>query len=41
VTERLGAAPDGLLRAGCACYTSDDEIGRLIEAVERLAMGEA
>jgi selenocysteine lyase/cysteine desulfurase len=41
VTESLGAEPDGLLRAGCACYTSDEEIGRLIEAVERLAMGGA
>ena len=39
VTGRLGVEPDGLLRAGCACYTSDDEIGRLIDAVERLAMG--
>ena len=41
VTERLGAEPDGLLRAGCACYTSDDEIARLIEAVQRLAAGRA
>ena len=41
VTDRLGVEPDGLLRAGCACYTSDDEIGRLIEAVNRLAMGGA
>jgi len=37
VTERLGAEPDGLLRAGCACYTSDDEIRRLIEAVGLMA----
>jgi selenocysteine lyase/cysteine desulfurase len=33
VIERLGLAPEGLVRVGCACYTSDDEIERLIEAV--------
>jgi cysteine desulfurase family protein (TIGR01976 family) len=33
VIERLGLAPEGLVRVGCACYTNDDEIDRLIEAV--------
>ena len=33
VIERLGLAPEGLVRAGCACYTSDEEVDRLIEAV--------
>jgi cysteine desulfurase family protein (TIGR01976 family) len=37
VVERLGLHPEGLIRAGCACYTSDDEIERLIQAVERLS----
>jgi cysteine desulfurase family protein (TIGR01976 family) len=37
VVERLGLAPEGLVRAGCACYTTNDEIERLIEAVSELA----
>ena len=37
VIERLGLAPEGLVRVGCACYTSDDEIERLIEAVREMA----
>jgi len=36
VIERLGLAPEGLVRVGCACYTSDDEIERLIEAVKEI-----
>jgi len=39
VIERLGLAPEGLVRVGCACYTSDDEIERLIEAVKEIAKG--
>ncbi len=39
VIERLGLQPEGLVRVGCACYTSDDEIERLIEAVHRIAVG--
>jgi cysteine desulfurase family protein (TIGR01976 family) len=34
VIERLGLAPEGLVRVGCACYTSDEEVERLIEAVK-------
>jgi len=39
VTARLGVEPEGLLRAGCACYTNPEEVERLIEAVGRLAAG--
>jgi cysteine desulfurase family protein (TIGR01976 family) len=39
VIERLGLAPEGLVRVGCACYTSDDEIERLIESVKEIAKG--
>jgi selenocysteine lyase/cysteine desulfurase len=39
VIERLGLAPEGLVRVGCACYTSEEEIERLIEAVEIIASG--
>ncbi|HEY4955550.1 MAG TPA: aminotransferase class V-fold PLP-dependent enzyme, partial [Gemmatimonadaceae bacterium] len=33
VVERLGLADQGLVRAGCACYTTSDEILRLVEGV--------
>jgi cysteine desulfurase family protein (TIGR01976 family) len=33
VVERLGRAPEGLVRAGCACYTTGEEVTRLVEAV--------
>ncbi len=37
VTGRLGVEPEGLLRAGCAVYTSVEEVDRLIEAVGEIA----
>ncbi len=37
VVERLGLAPDGLVRAGCACYTTEEEVARLIDGVRLLA----
>jgi cysteine desulfurase family protein (TIGR01976 family) len=37
VVERLGLAPEGLVRAGCACYTTQDEIDRLIAGVGAIA----
>jgi cysteine desulfurase family protein (TIGR01976 family) len=37
VARRLGRAGDGLVRAGCACYTTTDEVGRLVEGVAALA----
>jgi len=39
VVDRLGLQPEGLVRVGCACYTSDEEIERLIEAIRELAAG--
>jgi cysteine desulfurase family protein (TIGR01976 family) len=38
VIERLGYAPDGLVRAGCACYTTTEEVDRLIRGVEEVAV---
>jgi cysteine desulfurase family protein (TIGR01976 family) len=35
VIERLGV--EGLVRAGCACYTTQEEIERLIEGVKNIA----
>jgi cysteine desulfurase family protein (TIGR01976 family) len=37
VVERLGLAPDGLVRAGCACYTTEEEVDRLIDGVRVIA----
>jgi len=37
VVDRLGLQPEGLVRVGCACYTSDEEVDRLIEAVREIA----
>lgn len=36
VVERLGLTDEGLVRAGCAIYTSGDEVSRLIEGVRSL-----
>jgi selenocysteine lyase/cysteine desulfurase len=36
VVERLGLAPDGLVRAGCACYTTTEEVDRLLTGVREL-----
>jgi cysteine desulfurase family protein (TIGR01976 family) len=33
VIERYGRAPDGVVRAGCALYTTEEEIDRLLEGV--------
>jgi len=39
VVDRLGLQPEGLVRVGCACYTSDEEIDRLIESVREIVAG--
>jgi selenocysteine lyase/cysteine desulfurase len=36
VVERLGLGEEGLVRAGCACYTTEEEIERLIEGVAQI-----
>jgi cysteine desulfurase family protein (TIGR01976 family) len=36
VVERLGQAPHGLVRAGCACYTTPEEVDRLLVGVRGL-----
>lgn len=36
IVQRLGLAPEGLIRAGCAIYTTEDEIDRLIESVSSI-----
>jgi selenocysteine lyase/cysteine desulfurase len=37
VVERLGVAREGLVRAGCACYTSVEEVDRLVAGVAEIA----
>ena len=37
VIERLGHAHDGVVRAGCACYTTAAEVDRLLEGVAAIA----
>ena len=37
LVDRLGQAKDGMVRAGCACYTSTDEAERLIDSVRTIA----
>jgi cysteine desulfurase family protein (TIGR01976 family) len=39
VVERLALGEEGLVRAGCACYTSREEVERLITGVSEIARG--
>jgi selenocysteine lyase/cysteine desulfurase len=36
VVARLGLQPEGIVRAGCACYTTDEEVERLLAGVRSL-----
>ncbi|MFN0119039.1 MAG: cysteine desulfurase-like protein, partial [Blastocatellia bacterium] len=38
VAERYGVTDAGFLRAGCACYTTEEEVDRLVEGVRKLAV---
>jgi cysteine desulfurase family protein (TIGR01976 family) len=37
VVERLGLKKEGVVRAGCACYTTSEEVDRLVEGVREIA----
>ncbi len=37
VVDRLGHSADGIVRAGCACYTSEEEVDRLLAGVAGLS----
>lgn len=37
VIDRLGQRPAGVVRAGCACYTTSEEVARLIASVREIA----
>src|SRR5262249_36857986 len=34
VIERLGQSPDGVVRAGCSCYTTEEEVERLVAGLK-------
>ena len=40
VVEKLGLQNDGLVRAGIACYTTEEEIERLIKGVREITDSE-
>jgi len=37
--RRIGHGEDGVVRAGCACYTTADEVDRLVDGVAQIARG--
>jgi cysteine desulfurase family protein (TIGR01976 family) len=37
VIERLGQTTDGVVRIGCSCYTTADEVDRVVAAVREIA----
>jgi cysteine desulfurase family protein (TIGR01976 family) len=39
VVERLGQTAHGLVRAGCACYTTPEEVDRLLAGVRQIVHG--
>jgi len=41
VVDRLGLQPEGLVRVGCAAYTTLEEVDRLVEAVRGIVSGRA
>jgi cysteine desulfurase family protein (TIGR01976 family) len=36
---RLGLGEEGVVRAGCACYTTDEEVDRLLDGVAKMVAG--
>jgi len=40
IARRLGVTEEGLVRAGCACYTSADEVARLLDGMAQLSRGQ-
>jgi selenocysteine lyase/cysteine desulfurase len=37
IAERMGISPSGWVRAGCACYTTAEEVDRLVGAVRAIS----
>jgi selenocysteine lyase/cysteine desulfurase len=41
IVSRLGQSRHGLVRAGCACYTTEGEVDRLVSGVQMLVADRA
>jgi selenocysteine lyase/cysteine desulfurase len=41
VVARLGRQAEGIARAGCACYTSPEDVDRLLEGIRQLSARES
>jgi cysteine desulfurase family protein (TIGR01976 family) len=41
VVERLGHASHGLVRLGCACYTTEEEVARAVDGLHSIAKAQA
>ncbi len=41
IAERYGVAQGGFVRVGCSCYTTEEEIDRVVDGVQRIAAGRA
>ncbi len=39
VARRLGVSEQGMVRVGCACYTTEDEVDRVVEGIGEIARG--
>jgi selenocysteine lyase/cysteine desulfurase len=39
IVRRLGLVDEGIVRAGCSCYTTMDEVDRLVESVRDIVAG--
>ena len=39
VIERIGQSADGVVRVGCSCYTTEEEVDRVIDGVREIARG--
>jgi selenocysteine lyase/cysteine desulfurase len=37
IIERLGGWPDGVVRVGCSAYSTESEIARVVESMERVS----
>jgi selenocysteine lyase/cysteine desulfurase len=37
VAARYGLSREGMVRVGCACYTTGEEVDRLVDAVAALS----
>ena len=41
IADRYGVGAGGFVRAGCSCYTTEEEVDRLIDGVHQIAAGRA